>query len=176
MPSPAPKSRPAPWYRRLRVYTFDPSLATQLDTALINPTVLRVPWEALKAGPVGEYPEVIDYDPASGCFYDPVNLDEPELLAVAMTTTRNFEVALVLSDPDENLPGGLVFTCLSHDVIAHARVARDDEGVKPGPRLSKKFKTLGGVRGAPKREDAFDGKRVNDPFIEPTVPLTGRES
>src|SRR5207237_9089017 len=25
----------------------------------------------------------------------------------------------ILSNPGENLPGGLVFTCLSHDVIAH---------------------------------------------------------
>src|SRR5262249_6324610 len=178
-----------------RAYTFDPSLATQLDTALINQTVLSVPWEKLAPGPVGEYLEVVDYDPASDCFYKPVNLEDPHLLAqdglapsegnpqfhqqmayaVAMTTIRNFESALgrralwaphierdpdtqefkssepvprlriyphalreanayyspqkkallfgyfpaVLANPGENLPGGLVFTCLSHDVVAH---------------------------------------------------------
>ncbi|MFP5287481.1 MAG: hypothetical protein ACLGI9_17215 [Thermoanaerobaculia bacterium] len=186
---------PTPPCRRLRAYTFDPSLATQLETSLINQTVLRVPWEPLEAGPVGDYLEVIDYDPASGCFYAPVDLNEPYLLAqdgfapsegnpkfhqqmvyaVAMTTIQNFERALgrkalwapsferdantrevmksvpvhrlriyphalreanayyspdkkallfgyfpsVLANPGENLPGGLVFTCLSHDVIAH---------------------------------------------------------
>ncbi len=194
--------KPPPPYRRLRAYTFDPSLATQLDTALINQAVLRVPWEDLEPGPVGDYLEVIDYDPASDCFYAPVDLDQPHLLAqdglpasegvpqfhqqmvyaVAMTTIRNFERALgrkalwapllerdgdgeirrdpetgkaivrpvdrlriyphalreanayysshkkallfgyfpaSLSDPGENVPGGLVFTCLSQDVVAH---------------------------------------------------------
>lgn len=186
---------PTPPCRRLRAYTFDPSLATQLETSLINQTVLRVPWEPLEAGPVGDYLEVIDYDPPSGCFYAPVDLNDPYLLAqdglapsegnpkfhqqmvyaVAMTTIQNFEKALgrkalwapsfardaktrevvksapvhrlriyphalreanayyspekkallfgyfpsVLANPGENLPGGLVFTCLSHDVIAH---------------------------------------------------------
>jgi hypothetical protein len=71
-----------PPYRRLRVYAFDPSLATRLETARINQAVLHVPWEeGLLEGPVGEYLEVIDYDPATGCFYAPVNLNEPYLLA-----------------------------------------------------------------------------------------------
>src|SRR5580700_6211926 len=82
--SPAGSSRtmqPMPSDRRLRAYAFDPSLATQLDTALINEAVLRVPWEKLEPGPVGEYLEVVDFDPSSGCFYEPVDLDEPHLLA-----------------------------------------------------------------------------------------------
>ncbi len=191
-----------PPHRRLRVYTFDPSLATQLDTALINQATLKVPWEQLELGPVGEYLEVVDYDPASESVYAPVDLNAPNLLAqdghtpsegnpqfhqqmvyaVAMMTIRNFEFALgrqslwsprfergpdhkvlhdphtgqlevrpvrrlriyphalreanayyspekkallfgyfpaVLADPGENLPGGLVFTCLSQDVVAH---------------------------------------------------------
>ncbi|HET9227279.1 MAG TPA: hypothetical protein VFR31_11475, partial [Thermoanaerobaculia bacterium] len=62
---------PTPPCRRLRSYTFDPSLATQLETSLINQTVLKVPWEPLEAGPVGDYLEIIDYDPPSGCFYAP---------------------------------------------------------------------------------------------------------
>jgi hypothetical protein len=199
-PSPAPyhgqvPENPDPPHRRLRVYTFDPSLATQLETSLINQMVLRVPWENLDKGPVGDYLEVIDTDPPSNCFYAPVDLDDPALLAqdglapsegnpkfhqqmvyaVAMSTIQNFEQALgrralwaprferdektrevtsaapvhrlriyphalreanayyspdkkallfgyfpsVLSNPAENLPGGLVFTCLSHDVVAH---------------------------------------------------------
>lgn len=196
-----------PLFRRLRVYAFDPSLETQLENAVINQVTLKVPWESdiplekgeactdreLQEGPVGEYLEVVDFDPASDCFYAPVNLNDPHLLAqdgltpsegnpqfhqqmvyaVAMTTIRNFERALgrlalwspnyepgedgswvpryvrrlriyphalrganayyspkkkVLlfgyfparpSDPAHQLPGGTVFTCLSHDVIVH---------------------------------------------------------
>ena len=192
-----------PPYRRLRAYTYDPSLATKLDTAMINQTVLSIPWERdfvtgndLPApGPVGEYLEVIDFDPASECFYEPVDLNDPHLLAqdglapsegnpkfhqqmvyaVAMKTIANFERALgrkalwaprIERDPqsrelthcepvprlriyphalreanayyspekkallfgyfpadlagdDDGLPGGLVFTCLSQDVVAH---------------------------------------------------------
>jgi hypothetical protein len=153
-----------------------------------------VPWEGeLASGPVGEYLEVVDYDPASGAFYAPVNLNDPHLLAqdgcapsegnpwfhqqmvyaVAMTTIRHFELALGRKvlwsprfvntsngkveaqfvrrlrcyphalreanayyspekkallfgyfpasriDPGRNLPGGLVFTCLSHDIVVH---------------------------------------------------------
>jgi len=191
-----PDNQSPPTYRRLRVYTLDPSLATKLDTALINQTVLKIPWETkLDPGPTGEYLEVMDFDPASDCFYAPVDLNDPFLLAedglapsegnpkfhqqmvyaVAMTTITNFERALgrralwapriehdpetgefkkaevvsklriyphalreanafyspqkkallfgyfpaILANPGENLPGGLVFTCLSHDVVAH---------------------------------------------------------
>jgi len=183
-------------YRRLRVYTFDPSLATKLDTALINQTVLDVPWEDdLEPGPVGHYLAVVDVDPASDCCYEPVDLDERHLLAqdgvapsegdpqfhqqmvyaVCMITIANFERALgrrilwgphierdektrevtgtepvfqlrvyphalreanayyspekkallfgyfptSLLDSDEGLPEGLVFTCLSQDVVTH---------------------------------------------------------
>src|SRR5437667_10727746 len=72
---------PPPPFRRLRGYAFDPSLSLRLDTALINQTVFEVPWDPdLRAGPIDEYIEVVDYDPASGCWYDPVSLNEPELL------------------------------------------------------------------------------------------------
>jgi hypothetical protein len=45
------------------VYAFDPSQATQMETAVLNQTTLKVPWEAdprtgvstLRPGPVGEY-------------------------------------------------------------------------------------------------------------------------
>jgi len=188
-----------PVHRRLRGYAFDPSLSIRLETALVNQTTYKVMWEdppgngseGLAPGPVGEYLEVVDYDPASDCFYEPVNLNDPDILAqdglppsegnpqfhqqmvyaVAMTTIRNFEKALgrralwasrdlrgatpaeafvqrlrvyphalreanayyspekrallfgyfpASSDrPERYLPGGIVFTCLSHDIIAH---------------------------------------------------------
>jgi hypothetical protein len=182
-----------PSLRVLRVYGFDPSLDWQLETAFINQMTLKVPWEDVEPGPVGEYLEVVDVDPASGCCYAPVDLDHPYILAqdglapaegepqfhqqmvyaVAMTTIRNFERALgrrifwsdnddkrawkdddlryvqrlriyphalreanayyspqkkallfgyfpaSTADPGRNLPGGTVFTCLSHDIVAH---------------------------------------------------------
>ena len=76
---PRPTSRPNPRRRRrlLRGYAFDPSLATQLETALVSEITFKVPWEPLEPGPVGEYLEVVDFDPASGCFYAPVDLDHP---------------------------------------------------------------------------------------------------
>ena len=188
-----PSTPPRPTHRLLRGYAFDPSLATQLETALISEITYKVPWEDLKAGPIGEYLEVVDYDPASGCYYAPVQLDHPSVLAqnglapsegnpqfhqqmvyaAAMTTIDRFERALGRkafwadrferdrqnAPPDEfvrrlriyphavrmpnayysrdkgsllfgyfpatedrssgQFPGGIVFTCLSHDVVAH---------------------------------------------------------
>ena len=197
-----PVRRPA--FRMLRAYAFDPSLSTQLENASINHVTIKVPWEFdpktgrdnLEPGPVGEYLQVVDVDPASDCCYAPIDLNQPYLLAqdglepsegnpqfhqqmvyaVAMTTIRNFERALgrtafwaprrwktqengkarwheeyvqrlriyphalreanafyspqakallfgyfpaVTSDPRHHLPGGIVFTCLSHDIVAH---------------------------------------------------------
>lgn len=104
-----------PPFRRLRGYVFDPSLSIKLDTAAINHAIFEVPWErTLEPGPRGEYVEVIDYDPASGCWYEPVDLNSVNLLAqdglapsegnpqfhqqmvyaVAMNTISNFERAL----------------------------------------------------------------------------------
>ncbi|HEX8495433.1 MAG TPA: hypothetical protein VF658_21660 [Pyrinomonadaceae bacterium] len=198
-PKPENRSTPKPVYRKLRGYAFDPSLSMHLDTAVINEITYKVAWEdefeqdgeGLKPGPVGKYLEVVDYDPASGCFYEPVNLNDSYILAqdglppsegnpqfhqqmvyaVAMTTIRNFERALgrpalwasrlrtdggmryefverlriyphalreanayyspekkallfgyfpaSYDSPDRYLPGGIVFSCLSHDIIAH---------------------------------------------------------
>ena len=176
---------PPPVTRRLRGYAFDPSLSLRTDTAAINQTVFRIPWEVgLKPGPVGEYFEVVDYDPASDSWYAPVNLNATDVLAqdgmapsegcpqfhqqmvyaVAMNTVRHFEYALgrpihwahlyderrPSGQRDVNVPRlriyphalraanayyspqkkallfgyfmaptGMVFTCLSHDIIAH---------------------------------------------------------
>jgi hypothetical protein len=194
-----------PTSRRLRIFAFDPSLTTRLETAAINEIVVDVPWEDnLQPGPIGEYVEVVDSDPASGTFYRPVDLDDRYLLAqdglapsesdpqfhqqmvyaVAMTTIRHFERALgrvafwadrKLQMPDGkfheqfvrrlriyphalrdrnayyspmkkallfgyfpvttkdafNTPGTLVFTCLSHDIVAHETTHALLDGVHP---------------------------------------------
>jgi hypothetical protein len=189
-----------PVYRSLRGYSLDPGFSTRLETAGINEVVYRVPFEPLEPGPIGEYIEVMDFDPASDTWYEPVDLAEEQVAsqhglapsegnpqfhqqfvyAVAMKTIRHFERALgrkvvwsprilkrkgkaneagaarwtreyvqrlrmhphairdsnAYYDPDKtallfgyfnaadqaqgaNYPGGLVFTCLSPDIVAH---------------------------------------------------------
>ncbi len=86
-----PKSAPAkpphrnaladPPFRCLRAFSIDPSLATDYQTAPISEVTIKVPWEQLQAGPRGEYLDVIDADPGSACFYEPVDLNDPSLLA-----------------------------------------------------------------------------------------------
>lgn len=182
--------------RRLRVYSLDPSIAQSSDFFAVNQTVLSLPWddapqtrEKLEPGPVGEYLEVIDLDPASDRVYAPVNLNDTRLLAqdgwapsegnpqfhqqmvyaVAMYTIGHFEQALgrkalwsqsmddkgvthpvprlrlyphalrtdnAYYSPEKKailfgyfpasdeaqgvvVPGSMVFTCLSSDIIAH---------------------------------------------------------
>ncbi len=194
MPNETTFQVPVPLYRYLRGYALDPSLAQQFETAPISQIMFKLPWEPLDPGPVGEYLEVIDYDPVSKCFYEPVALDTTTLLAqdglapaeglpqfhqqmvyaVARLTIRNFERALgrkalwspgpspnpdhpkddshyvqrlriyphglrepnayyspakkallfgyfpaSADDPADHVPGNMVFTCLSHDIIAH---------------------------------------------------------
>ncbi len=77
---------PKPAMRRLRVYAFDPQASVTLSTAMINESIIELPWEErwatpLRPGPVNDYLEVIDHDPASRLFYAPVDLDHPDLLA-----------------------------------------------------------------------------------------------
>jgi hypothetical protein len=68
--------------RRLRVYALDPSIGKRLASIAVNETVLQVEWEeGLRPGPVGEYLEVVDVDPATNKVYQPVDLNEPKLLA-----------------------------------------------------------------------------------------------
>ncbi|RZL06849.1 MAG: hypothetical protein EOO62_18110 [Hymenobacter sp.] len=103
-----------PTYRRLRGYAFDPSFANQLESSGVNTITYHIRWESLAPGPLGEYLEVMDIDPASGVMYPPVDLEDPQLLAqdglppsesnpqfhqqmvyaVAMLTIQNFEKAL----------------------------------------------------------------------------------
>ena len=79
---------PSPSTRRLKVFSFDPLLATDPESMGMESIVLHLDWDEesadgvkLQPGPVGEYLEVVDYDPASRCFYPPVDLNHPNLLA-----------------------------------------------------------------------------------------------
>ena len=103
-----------PKYRCLRGYTIDPGFSTRLDTMVINESIYKIKWEDLEPGPIGEYIEVIDFDPVNYCFYEPVDLDSKAVLAthgltpsegdakfhqqfvyaVIMQTIENFEKAL----------------------------------------------------------------------------------
>lgn len=69
----------APRTRRLRIYASDPTLGADLATYDRAEIVVEVPWEKLQPGPVGEYVEVVDIDPASKAAYAPVDLDHPYL-------------------------------------------------------------------------------------------------
>jgi len=126
------RSTPPPPFRRLLGFAFDPSLSLRLETASITLAVFEILWEdELKPGPIGEYIEVVDYDPASGCWYEPVDLNATEVLAqdgiapsegnpqfhqqmvyvVAMNTVRHFERALGrpifwASNYDDHAPTG----------------------------------------------------------------------
>ena len=47
------KRVPTPSSRRLRIFSFDPGLSTQSDTAGIGEITIEVPWEQLEPGTVG---------------------------------------------------------------------------------------------------------------------------
>ena len=185
---------PTPTTRSLQVYAIDPSSGRYSG----NQVTVRVPWEPLNPGPSGQKIAVVDYDAANKCYYPPIDLDNPLLLAndglcpteadprfhqqmvyaIASRTIQMFEVALgrkihwrradrfggsankengfrkegdiwVLklyphamqqanayyspqaqgilfgyftankTGQGRNLPGQLVFTCLSQDIISH---------------------------------------------------------
>jgi hypothetical protein len=189
-----------PVYRYLRGYCLDPGFSTRLDTAGINEVLYQIPFEKVGPGPVGDYIAVLDFDPPTGCWYEPVDLRTEAIASqnglppsegnpqfhqqfvytVAMKTIRHFEHALgrkivwyprivppktrderpqdvrwkreyiqhlrihphafrdanAYYDPEKstvlfgyfeaanqslgaNYPGGLVFTCLSPDIVAH---------------------------------------------------------
>src|SRR6267154_4300336 len=108
------KQEETPYYRYLRGYALDPGFSTQLSTMTINEVSYKIRWEPVHPGPSGEYIEVVDVDPASHCFYEPVDLNSKNVLgqnglppsegnpqfhqqlvyAVVMKTIKHFEQAL----------------------------------------------------------------------------------
>ena len=193
-----------PKARRLRIFSFDPALAARYDLAGMSQCTIDIPWEDdLQPGPVGEYIEVVDVDPASDAAYAPVDLNAPALLAtdglqpsesdprfhqqmcyaVAMKTIEHFERALgrkalwsthrryqdgryfknyvprlriyphalrqqnafyspikkallfgyfaTTANDGRNTLGTTVFSCLSHDIIAHETTHALLDGVHP---------------------------------------------
>lgn len=131
---------PKPAVRRLKVYAFDPHASVTLSTAMANDFVIELPWEErwespLEKGPINDYVEVIDYDPAAGIFYAPVDLNDPWLrdgglepsegrpqfhqqmvFAVVMRTIRAFERAL----------GRLVLWAGEQDPLSYKNTALDE--------------------------------------------------
>lgn len=122
-PPPGPAIRPiapssgvkAPPRRRLRIFALDPSLGGDLNAYDLQVATIDIPNEvSLAPGPVGEYLEVVDVDPATDRVYSPVDLNAPNVMlqdglapsegnpafhqqmvyAVAMRTIENFEKAL----------------------------------------------------------------------------------
>src|ERR1700755_2515145 len=80
---PEPLRKPSlrkPSFRSLRTYAFDPTTPLSLEQAVANEKTLKVPWEPLEPGPIGEYVEVVDHDPESECFYAPVDLNASAVL------------------------------------------------------------------------------------------------
>ena len=45
------QSIPRPVFRNLRVFAVDPGLTARFETAVMNETTLRIPWEELDPGP-----------------------------------------------------------------------------------------------------------------------------
>jgi hypothetical protein len=171
----APKTIQVPPARRpLKIYAFDPMLGRMP----LNRITIDIQNEPLSRGPVGSRIEVVDYDGANDCFYEPVDLDDKAILmqggldpsesdprfhqqmvyAVSMKVLENFERALGRKitfrgrklrifphafegrnaffdpslhallfgyfradrdSPGPNLPGQPIFSCLSHDIVAH---------------------------------------------------------
>ena len=91
--------------RRLRIFAFDPSVSRHVDTAAINIVTVKLPWdENVTIGPVDEYLEVVDYDPASQVFYPPIDLNNPYLLAQDGLTRlgrRNAHLEVKVESPKE---------------------------------------------------------------------------
>ena len=56
------------------MFAFDPMVARLSGTETVT---LSVPYEPLSPGPNGELLPVIDYDGVEGCYYEPINLDDP---------------------------------------------------------------------------------------------------
>ena len=75
-PRTAPFEPPERFFRTLRVFAFDPSRGNRRG----NVMTVRLPYEPLQRGPIGERVAVIDYDGSRDRFYPAVDLDHPQIL------------------------------------------------------------------------------------------------
>lgn len=177
-------TQPHPQTRPLRIYAFDPSLGRRHG----NFMTVTVPFERVRPGPQGRRVEVVDFDATNQCYYQPVDLSDPDILvenglapseadprfhqqmvyAVTNKTIEHFSSALgrqvewsrrrtggtrerprplrvfphamqeanayydpsthalffgyfaaTAADVGTSLPGQTIYSCLSHDIIAH---------------------------------------------------------
>jgi hypothetical protein len=183
---PATPPRSAHPYRRpsrrpLQIFALDPMRIDRGKSGRVTPrATVYVPFEGkLRPGPRGNRIHVIDYDGVNRCYYEPIDLDHPDVLirdglppnetdprfhqqmvyAVVGGLWSDFETAIgrrltlgrkkfltifphafyganAFYDPESssimfgyfradstdagtNIPGQMVFTCLSHDIIVH---------------------------------------------------------
>src|SRR5687768_15555783 len=71
-----------PAVRKLRGYAFDPSFSSTIARRQNNEVIYTLRWEDnMLPGPMGEYIEVIDYDPTKECFYEAIDLNDKYVLA-----------------------------------------------------------------------------------------------
>lgn len=73
--------------RRLRIFAFDPWTAIRPGNRNIREITILIPSELVPIdcsspclGPSGEHLEVVDFDPTTGQFYRPIDLNSPEVL------------------------------------------------------------------------------------------------
>jgi hypothetical protein len=108
--TPASTKMAEPTERPLKIYALDPMSGRTTG----NRISILVPNETLAPGPAGERVEVVDYDGARDCYYQPVDLNDPAILmqggiepteadprfhqqmvyAVTMKTLENYDHAL----------------------------------------------------------------------------------
>ena len=189
--------RPAPDRRSLKTFAFDPSAGRSIGNLL----AVRIPYEPLKPGPIGQQVAVIDFDASNERYYPSVDLERAEILetggldptdvdprfhqqmvyAVVVSTARAlpdraragrsagrgpvarqparwadrlriyphamqeanayyernlrgllfgyFEASR--ENPGRNLPGQIVYTCLSADIVAHETTHALLDSVQP---------------------------------------------
>lgn len=123
--------------RRLRVLAFDPATGNRFLNRGIRTITITLPWEfdpsnpnAPFLGPRGEYLEVVDHDPASGVFYDPLDLNDQRVLlndgVAPSEEDPKFHQQMVYAVAMETIH--LFEQALGRVVLWSPRVIRDDAG------------------------------------------------
>ncbi len=137
---------PPPAFRSLRVFSFDPLAANEIESLGAEQITLNLPWEfadggQLQPGPIGDYVEVVDCDPASGCVYPPIDLNHPHVLA---------QSGLPLSEGDPRFHQQMVYAVSMNTILQfeHAlgrkalwspRLERDKSGQVVPPPMTMPF-------------------------------------